>query len=61
MGEERFMSLTSHVAELKRKHRDLSEAVEEAQRSPGTDALNIAHMKKQKLALKEQIHRLSAV
>lgn len=53
------MSLTSHIAELKRKHHDLSEAVEEAQRSPGTDALNIAQMKKQKLALKEQIHRLS--
>lgn len=53
------MTLTSHIAELKRKHRDLSEAVEEAQRSPGTDDLAINHMKKRKLALKEQIHRLS--
>ena len=53
------MTLTSHIAELKRKHRDLSEAVEAAQRSPGTDDLNIAQMKKRKLALKEQINRLS--
>lgn len=53
------MTLNSHIAELKRKHRDLSEAVEAAQRSPGIDALNIAQMKKRKLALKEQIHRLS--
>lgn len=53
------MTLTSHIAELRRKHRDLSDAVEAAQRAPGIDALSIAQMKKQKLALKEQIHRLS--
>ncbi|WP_292289412.1 DUF465 domain-containing protein [Marivita sp.] len=53
------MSLTSHLQELKRKHQHLSEEVEQAQRSPGTDDLAIASLKKQKLRLKEEIERLS--
>ena len=53
------MTLNSHIAELRRKHQDLSKAVEAAQRSPASDALSIAQMKKQKLMLKEQIERLS--
>ncbi len=54
------MSLTSHLQELRRKHQALSDQVEEAQRNPATDALTIADLKKQKLRLKEEIHRLSA-
>ncbi len=54
------MSLTSHLQELRRKHRSLSEQVEQAQRSPGIDDLEIAQLKKQKLHLKEEISRLSA-
>lgn len=53
------MSLTSHLQELRRKHASLSEEVERAQRSPATDALAIAELKKQKLRLKEEISRLS--
>jgi hypothetical protein len=53
------MSLTSHLIELRRKHELLSDKVVAAQRSPGTDALSIAEMKKQKLRLKEEISRLS--
>lgn len=53
------MSLTSHLQELRRKHEALSLEVEEAQRHPGADALHIADLKKQKLKLKEEIHRLS--
>lgn len=53
------MSLTSHLQELRKKHQVLSEAVEQAQRSPGADDLQIAEMKKQKLRLKEEITRLS--
>lgn len=53
------MSVTSHLQELRRKHENLSERVEEAQRSPGVDALTIADLKKQKLKLKEEITRLS--
>ena len=54
------MTLSSHIHELKKKHQTLTEAVEKAQRSPSTDALKIADLKKQKLRLKEEITRLSA-
>ena len=53
------MSLSSHLVELKKKHDALSDEVEIAQRAPGTDGLQIAGMKKQKLKLKEEIERLS--
>lgn len=53
------MTLGSHLQELRKKHQNLSEAVEEAQRRPGYDVLSIAEMKKQKLRLKEEISRLS--
>lgn len=54
------MALSSHLQELRKKHQSLSESVEQAQRHPGTDALKIADLKKQKLKLKEEITRLSA-
>ncbi|MEN8895768.1 MAG: DUF465 domain-containing protein [Yoonia sp.] len=53
------MSLSSHLQELKKKHQKLSDVVEDLQRSPAVDGAEIAHMKKQKLMLKEQISRLS--
>ncbi len=53
------MSLSSHLTELKKKHEHLSTEVETAQRSPATDGLQIAALKKQKLKLKEEIARLS--
>ncbi len=54
------MTMASHLAELRKKHEALSLMVEEAQRSPGADDLQIAEWKKQKLKLKEEIQRLSA-
>ncbi|MEL0438202.1 YdcH family protein [Phycobacter sp. K97] len=53
------MSLSSHLTELKKKHEHLSMEVEQAQRAPGADGLQVAAMKKQKLKLKEEIARLS--
>lgn len=53
------MSVASHVEELRKKHNVLSEAVEKAQRSPGTSDLDISAMKREKLRLKEEISRLS--
>ena len=53
------MSLSSHVEELKKKHKALSERVEEAQRAPGISNLEVADLKKQKLRVKEEIERLS--
>jgi hypothetical protein len=57
--EEDAMSVTSHVEELRKKHRNLSDAVERAQKSPGTSDLEIVAMKREKLRLKEEISRLS--
>lgn len=54
------MSLSSHLQELKKKHLSLSNSVEDLQRSPATDDLEIVKLKKQKLMLKEEITRLSA-
>jgi hypothetical protein len=54
------MSLATHLQELRRKHDAISHQVEAAQRSPGTDDLEITTLKKQKLKLKEEIERLSA-
>ena len=53
------MALSSHLQELRKKHQNLSATVEQAQRSPGSDRLKIAEMKKQKLKIKEEIGRLS--
>ena len=53
------MSLSSHLSELKKKHHMLDAQVEEAQRAPGVDGLQVATLKKQKLKLKEEIERLS--
>lgn len=53
------MSVNAHVEQLKRKHETLNDAVEAAQRAPGSDGLTIAELKKQKLRLKEEITRLS--
>ncbi|MCA8881279.1 MAG: YdcH family protein [Rhodobacteraceae bacterium] len=55
------MSNNAHLEELRRKHRILSARVEEAQRSPGIDDLQIARLKKEKLHIKEEIYRLSGV
>lgn len=53
------MTMASHLQELRRKHQNLSNMVEDAQRSPSVDDLQIAEMKKQKMKLKEEITRLS--
>ncbi len=53
------MNLSSHLQELRKKHRSLNERVDEAQRSPATDDLQVKQLKKEKLRLKEEIFRLT--
>lgn len=55
------MTISAHVQELRKKHAALSAQVEEEARRPGSDDLQIAELKKQKLRLKEEIERLTAV
>ncbi|MEM6940283.1 MAG: YdcH family protein [Pseudomonadota bacterium] len=54
------MAFDAHLEVLKKKHQEMSEAVEAAQRAPGIDGLEVATMKKEKLRLKEEIVRLSS-
>lgn len=54
------MSLGAHLIELRKKHQALEAKVEDAQRSPGIDGLQIRDLKKEKLRLKEEIQRLEA-
>lgn len=53
------MNLGSHLQELRRKHKALSDEVERAQQTAAIDTLQVVVLKKQKLKLKEQIERLS--
>lgn len=58
--KEDQMPVETHLDALRRKHASLSEQVETTARQPGADSLEIAQLKKEKLALKEQIGRLQA-
>lgn len=53
------MSLESHVVELQKKHANIAKMIEEEQRSPAADPLQITALKRQKLLLKEEIARAS--
>ena len=52
------MSLTSHIEELQRKHGDVDREISEALAHPSTDGLDIAKLKRRKLALKDEIEKL---
>jgi len=53
------MTVASHVEELRKKHQNLSDAVERAHKSPGTKDSEITRMKREKMRLKEAISRLA--
>jgi hypothetical protein len=52
------MSLASHLAELQRKHGELEREIDEARLRPSSNDLDIATMKRRKLALKDEIEKL---
>lgn len=53
------MSLTSHLTELRKKHEVLSQQVEQEARNPAADTIALTEMKKRKLAIKQQIEKLT--
>jgi len=53
------MSLNMHLQELRKKHDALSRKVEREARAPGVDSLALTALKKRKLAIKQEIERLS--
>jgi len=52
------MPLESHLAELQRKHCDLQKEIDDALTHPSVDALEIAELKRRKLAIKDEMERL---
>ncbi len=52
------MSLASHLDELKRKHNDIEREIGEALLHPSVDDLEIAALKRRKLALKDEMEKL---
>jgi len=54
------MSLASHLDELKRRHGDIEREIDEALLHPSVDDLQIANLKRRKLAIKDEIEKLKA-
>ena len=54
------MSMASHVESLRRKHRKLESEIEETERHPSADHVQIAALKREKLRVKDEIERHSA-
>ena len=54
------MSLASHLEELHRKHGDIEREIDEAMLHPSVDNLEIANLKRRKLAIKDEIEKLKA-
>ena len=52
------MSLASHLEELHRKHGDIEREIDEAMLHPSVDDLEIANLKRRKLAIKDEIEKL---
>ena len=52
------MSLATHIAELERKHGDIERQIDEAMTHPSIDPLEIATLKRRKLAIKDEIMKL---
>ncbi|WP_367717172.1 DUF465 domain-containing protein [Nitratireductor sp. GISD-1A_MAKvit] len=54
------MSLESHLAELKRKHGELERELDNAKLHPSVDELDVAQLKRRKLAIKDEMEKLRA-
>ncbi|MBN9249969.1 MAG: DUF465 domain-containing protein [Mesorhizobium sp. 61-13] len=54
------MSLASHLDELHRKHGDIEREIDNAMLHPSVDDLEIAALKRRKLAIKDEIEKLKS-
>lgn len=52
------MTIEAHIRELDSRHHELDTRIEAECKRPGSDTLQIASLKKEKLRLKEQIETL---
>ena len=58
--ENTSMSMEAHLAELERRHRALEAEIVEARAHPSIDDLQIVHLKRRKLLVKDEIARLQS-
>ena len=52
------MSLENHLQELSARHKRIDEALQEEQKRPSSDALQMSRMKREKLKLKENVDKI---
>jgi hypothetical protein len=52
------MSVESHINQLEQRHRSLEAELSEISSAPGIDQTKLVALKRQKLWLKDEIHRL---
>jgi hypothetical protein len=54
------MSLSTHVAELSERHKQLERQISEKMRQPSADELELRRLKREKLKLKDRITELTS-
>ena len=52
------MSLANHLEELQRRHGEIDRQIDEALLHPSVDDLEIAALKRRKLAIKDELEKL---
>ena len=52
------MSLANHLEELQRRHGEIDRQIDEAMLHPSVDDLEIASLKRRKLAIKDELEKL---
>ncbi len=52
------MSLESHLAELERKHGEIEREIDQARLHPSASDAEIVKLKRRKLAIKDEIHKI---
>ncbi|BBF94614.1 MULTISPECIES: YdcH family protein [Blastochloris] len=52
------MSIQAHLAELEKRHQSIAREIEEKLAQPASDDLQIAELKRRKLAIKDAIEKL---
>jgi hypothetical protein len=55
------MSLANHLEELQRRHGEIDRQIDEAMLHPSMDDLEIATLKRRKLAIKDELEKLRKV
>lgn len=53
------MSTETHIEQLSHKHEELEQALNEEAHRPAPDTSRITFLKREKLRIKDEIHRLS--